>query len=308
MKIANIFENVMRTAKVTGLKVKKASPEIMVIAGIGCGIGAAVMACKATLKVEEIITDANDKMDMIKSTALDPAYSDRYSEEDAKKDKAILIGQTAVKLGKLYGPSIAVGAASIALICVGHNILRKRHIALVGAYCAVSDEFKNYRANVVKELGEAADKKFKYGLKLEEIEEKTINDKGEDVTEKKLVETFGNNWSPYAKFFDEYNPNWEKSADYNLLFLTNQQNYCNNKLKAQGYLFLNDVYDCLGIDRTREGQIVGWIYDPKKSNGDSFIDFGIYNGYRKANRDFVNGAERSILLDFNVDGPIIDMI
>ena len=308
MKIANIFENVMRTAKVTGLKVKKASPEIMVIAGIGCGIGAAVMACKATLKVEEIITDVNDKMDMIKSTALDPTYSDRYSEEDAKKDKAILIGQTAVKLGKLYGPSIAVGVASIALICVGHNILRKRHVALVGAYCAVSDEFKNYRANVVKELGEAADKKFKYGLKLEEIEEKTTNDKGENVTEKKLVETFGNNWSPYAKFFDEYNPNWEKSADYNLLFLINQQNYCNNKLKAQGYLFLNDVYDCLGIDRTREGQIVGWIYDPKKSNGDSFIDFGIYNGYRKANRDFVNGAERSILLDFNVDGPIIDMI
>ena len=183
MKIANIFENVMRTAKVTGLKVKKASPEIMVITGIGCGIGAAVMACKATLKVEEIITDANDKMDMIKSTALDPTYADRYSEEDAKKDKAILIGQTAVKLGKLYGPSIAVGAASIALICVGHNILRKRHIALVGAYCAVSDEFKNYRANVVKELGEAADKKFKYGLKLEEIEEKTTNDKGEEVTE-----------------------------------------------------------------------------------------------------------------------------
>lgn len=203
MKIANIFENVMRTAKVTGLKVKKASPEIMVIAGIGCGIGAAIMACKATLKVEEIITDANDKMDMIKSTALDPTYSDRYSEEDAKKDKAILIGQTAVKLGKLYGPSIAVGAASIALICVGHNILRKRHVALVGAYCAVSDEFKNYRANVVKELGEAADKKFKYGLKLEEIEEKTTNDKGENVTEKKLVETFGNNWSPYAKFFED---------------------------------------------------------------------------------------------------------
>lgn len=232
MKIANIFENVMRTAKVTGLKVKKASPEIMVIAGIGCGIGAAVMACKATLKVEKIITDANDKMDMIKSTALDPTYADRYSEKDAQKDKAILIGQTAVKLGKLYGPSIAVGAASIALICVGHNILRKRHIALVGAYCAVSDEFKNYRANVVKELGEAADKKFKYGLKLEEIEEKTTNDKGEEVTEKKLVETFDNNWSPYAKFFDEYNPNWEKSSDYNLLFLTNQQNYCNNKLKV----------------------------------------------------------------------------
>lgn len=160
----------------------------------------------------------------------------------------------------------------------------------------------------MKELGEAADKKFKYGLKLEEIEEKTTNDKGEEVTEKKLVETFDNNWSPYAKFFDEYNPNWEKSADYNLLFLTNQQNYCNNKLKAQGYLFLNDVYDCLGIDRTREGQIVGWIYDPKKPKCDGFIDFGIYNGYRKANRDFVNGAERSILLDFNVDGPIIDMI
>ena len=64
----------------------------------------------------------------------------------------------------------------------------------------------------------------------------------------------------------------------------------------------------LGIPRTQAGQIVGWIYDEKHPIGDNKVDFGIYNTYNEANRNFVNGYERTILLDFNVDGNILDMI
>ena len=92
------------------------------------------------------------------------------------------------------------------------------------------------------------------------------------------------------------------------MYLRHQQNYANELLRSRGYVFLNDVYDMLGIRRTKAGQIVGWVYDEKNPNIDNYIDFGIYNVHYEGARDFVNGFECSILLDFNVDGPIIDLI
>ena len=62
----------------------------------------------------------------------------------------------------------------------------------------------------------------------------------------------------------------------------------------------------LGIPATRAGQQVGWIYDKNDPNKDNFVDFGIYDTNRPSNRDFVNGYERTILLDFNVDGNILN--
>ena len=111
--------------------------------------------------------------------------------------------------------------------------------------------------------------------------------------------------SPYAKFFDELNPNWTKDPSANLFFLKAQEQFANDKFQAQGYLFLNDVYDSLGIPRTSFGQLVGWF---KGNGGDEYIDFGIFDGDNESKRAFVNGYERSVLLDFNVDGVIYDLI
>lgn len=112
-------------------------------------------------------------------------------------------------------------------------------------------------------------------------------------------------YSIYARFFDESSSVWSKDAEQNLTFLKLQQQNANAKLKVQGYLFLNDVYDMLGIARTKAGQVVGWVYDENNTRGDNYVDFGIY---KDGNRTFVNGYERSILLDFNVDGNILDRI
>ena len=57
-------------------------------------------------------------------------------------------------------------------------------------------------------------------------------------------------------------------------------------------------------------------YNPQKlfegikhdKNNEYKVDFGIYNIHRPENRAFVNGYERTILLDFNVDGDILDMM
>jgi hypothetical protein len=87
-----------------------------------------------------------------------------------------------------------------------------------------------------------------------------------------------------------------------------QQGQATDKLRAEGYLFLNDVYEMLGIPRTREGQIVGWVYKKDNPVGDNYVDFGIFRTNRENNTNFVNGYEPTIILDFNVDGPILDLI
>lgn len=111
--------------------------------------------------------------------------------------------------------------------------------------------------------------------------------------------------SPYARWFNETCIGWSNSSETNLTFLHMQQNYATEKLRARGYLFLNEVYDMLGMPRTKAGQVVGWIFDEKNPVGDNFVDFGLYHSH---NEDFINGYEKSVLLDFNVDGMILDRI
>lgn len=111
--------------------------------------------------------------------------------------------------------------------------------------------------------------------------------------------------SIYARFFNDANPNWTKSSEYNLTFLKLQERYANDCLKKQGYLFLNDVYEMIGLPRSKAGQVVGWLYHKDKPMGDNRVDFNLYADY---NQNFINGIENTPLLDFNVDGCIVDKI
>ena len=309
--------NLNRSFNRAGLKLKKYSPEILVAAGIVGTVAGAVMACKATTKVSEIVEDTKEQLDTIhKVTEAGEMKTNEgvisYTEEDAKKDTTIVYAQTAVKFVKLYGPAVAVGTLSIASILAGHNILRKRSIAIAAAYTAVETSFKEYRNRVIERFGAELDRELKYNIKSKEIEETVIDENGKEKTVKKTIEVVDSDqlskYSPYAKFFDETSLGWERDADYNLMFLRRQQDYANEKLKSRGHLFLNEVYDMLGIARTKAGNVVGWIYDEKNPIGDNYVDFGIYDLYDDKKRRFVNGYEKSILLDFNVDGDILDLI
>lgn len=111
--------------------------------------------------------------------------------------------------------------------------------------------------------------------------------------------------SSYAKWFNDTCVGWVKNPEYNLTFLKHIQMYMNDLLRTKGYVFLNDVYSALGIPKTAAGQLVGWVYDEKNPIGDNYIDFGLTD---ECNSDFVNGVTANALLDFNVDGIILDRI
>ncbi len=285
---------------------KKHSPEILIVAGIAGVVTSAVMACKATMKVNEVLAETKENINKVHDVMADQGISEKeYSKEDSARDLAIIYGKAGVKLAKLYGPAIALGGLSLTAIVCSNNILRKRNVALAAAYTAIDTSYKQYRSRVIEKFGENVDREMKYGIKAVQIEEKTVDENGKKKTVKKTVEVVNpHDYSDYARFFDVGNPNWEKDSEYNLMFLKRQQAYANDKLKANGYLFLNEVYDMLGIPKSKAGQVVGWIYDPENGSGDNYVDFGIYNVNREAARDFVNGYERTILLDFNVDGNI----
>lgn len=310
-----IFTKIANVTGRAGLLLKKHSPEIFMVAGIAGTVTSTILACKATLKVNDILEEKNENVGKIHE-CLESNIAE-YSEEDGKKDLTIVYTQTTVKLLKLYAPSIILGGISIASIISGHKILKKRNIALAAAYKVVDKGFKDYRKNVVDRFGKDIDRELRYNIKAKEVEKKVIDKDGKEKTVKEKVLEIGNpndNISEYARFFDEWNSDAHtKDPEYNLMFLRRQQDYANELLKHRGHLFLNEVYDMLGIPRTKAGQVVGWIYDENNPNGDNYVDFGIYNldGNDMQNERkmaFVNGQERNILLDFNVDGPIYDLI
>ena len=292
----------------TQYQVKKHSPEILMVAGIAGTIVGTVLACKATTKVSEIIEEKNKNVEDVHTCLED--NTKEYTEEDSKKDLTIIYAQTGVKLFKLYAPAIGVMALSFASIIAGHKVLKKRNIAIAAAYAAIDKGFKQYRKNVIEEFGEGVDQQMRFGLKSKEIKKKDKDGKTVKETEY-YIDPEGNpldNISEYARFFDAASENFAKDPEYNMMFLRRQQDYANEMLKARGHLFLNEVYDLLDIPRSKAGQVVGWIYDKNgNTKGDNYVDFGLYRN-DQGTRRFVNGLEYNILLDFNVDGVIYDLI
>lgn len=286
------------------LKASKYAPEILTGVGIAGVIGSTILIAKATTKLEPIIERHEKEVEVLRTDkALIGADNGRpmYDGKEIQKELVKTYAHTSLNLIKIYGPGVSLSVASLISILAAHGIMKRRTVVLLGAYKAVESAFGAYRQRVIEEFGDEKDRDFRLGFHTEKIEDK-------ETGKKKTVRSIDpNHISQYAKWFDEGNVNWEKDAEYNLLFLKNHQNWANDRLRVQGFLFLCDVYDMLGFDRTQESMLVGWVMDPK-NGGDLHVDFNIYTADSIAARAFVNGLERSIMLDFNVDGVILDLI
>lgn len=311
MKKLEIVTTVTRGFNKVGFALKKHSPEIMVVTGVFGAVAGAVLACKATTKLQSILDESKEQVDAVHEVLEDKNISEeKYSEEDSKKDLAIIYVQTGLKIAKLYAPAVGIGVLSIASILTGHNILRKRNLALAAAYTVVDTGFKEYRGRVVERFGKELDNELKNNIKAVTVEETVVNEDGTETKVERVVHEANPNFgSTYARFFDCGCTGWDDDPEYSLMFLRRQQDYANDMLKQKGHLFLNEVYDMFNIPRTHAGQIVGWVYDKNGetgARGDNYVDFGIYDLNDEDKRCFVNGKEKVILLDFNVDGVIIN--
>ena len=284
------------------LTISKNSPTILFAGGVVGVVATTVMASRATLHLEETLEETQKNLEIAKSLRNDPKHADEYSDKDYQHDLTVLYTRAVVDVVKLYGPAFLVGAASIAMLTKSHNILMKRNTSLIAAYATLDRAFTEYRKRVIDDQGPDKDLEYRYPSEKAIVEK--IDDKGK-AKNAEVVRVAGREVSGYARFFDQLCPDWQTQAEYNLYFLRCRQNYLNDMLRARGHVFLNEVYDSIGIARTKEGAVVGWVLN---SDGDNYIDFGLYDGTNPGARDFVNGREGAILLDFNVDGIIYDKI
>lgn len=295
-----IMKSVNGVASKTVMKLKKHSPEILVVAGIAGTVVSAVLACKATTKVAEILDETKGTLDTIHEGMETGAINGQeYTTEDGKKDTVVVYAQTGMKLAKLYAPAIILGTLSITSILASNNILRKRNVALGAAYAAIDKSFKEYRGRVIERFGEQVDTELKYGIKAKKFEEIEVNpETGKEKKVKKTVMVADPNLqSDYAVYFDSKSRNYETNPDYNRMFLKAQQAFANDKLQTRGHLFLNEVLDDLDLPRTPAGQIVGWT----KDGPDGYVNFRIV----EVERETEDGRhEPALLLDFNVEGNI----
>ena len=279
------------------LTAKKHAPTIAVYAGVAGMVASTVLACTETFEAHHTHSTAVcERIRMKKFVEANPGSDEANSY---KKDLTLSYAKEGLDLVKIYGPALSVGALSIASIAWGHNTLSKRHAAVVTAYSALHASYNEYRERVTEALGVDVEKS---------IREEMVKENSGDLDYSKPAsgQVDMNGLSPYARVFDEGNPNWDDDSSYNQFFIRSAQNYLNDLLHARGHVFLNEAYKQLGFPSTKTGQVVGWVLNNK--DGDGYIDFGIFDTENPGNIDFLSGFEKSTWLDFNVDGLVMDHI
>lgn len=309
MNKTEIFNTLSRTAHKVVFKAKKHAPALMIVGGVVTLIGSAVGACVATRKLDGVLEETKKDIGAIheQAEAAEEQPNVNYPAKQMKKDLTKVYFHCAGQVAKLYAVPVAFGALGTTSILSGANLFHKRNVALAAAYTSANELLDRYSKGVIERFGEDMDKELRYGVKAKNVIETVVKEDGIEETRAEVVEEFNVLESDTDKFFDEFNPNFDKhSASENLKFLALQQSIANEKLRRKGYLFLNDVYTMIGLQPTAAGQAIGWIYDEKNPVGDNIVDFGLGNPNDESVRRFVNGHEKAVLLHFNHDGNILN--
>lgn len=319
--LSNVGTVVKRTACSTKARVGAKSPEILMVIGGITFVATVVVACKQTLKCEEILDAHQRKMDDIEDClelASEEGSGVTYDDQQAKKDKAVAFAQTGVEFVKIYAPAIGLGIVSIACFGGSFHIMKKRNLALGVAYTALDTAFKEYRGRVKDELGEDADRHFRFGY--EKIKKGLIAGKdadGNDIAvEGEDLDTVpwneeGDHLLDEARFVfaPETSIYYVPDELHNQMTIQCARNNAQIEFDMKGFLFLNDVLRMLGLKEVAYGQLVGW----KKGLGDPYIDFRAKPVYRLAPRDPKRnplGVEYECIweFDFNTCGTMWDKI
>lgn len=312
-----------RILKRSGARIARRSPEILLVVGAVTFIGTVVVACRQTLKSEEVLDKHERDMaqidNCIEMAKEDPEFV--YTEKDAKRNRFLTYCNTGLGFARVYAPAVFLGAVSITCFGCSYNIMRKRNLALTVAYGAIDTAFKKYRSRVREELGEETDEYFRYGYK--KLDKAIVVGKDRDGNDievvKENIDTVpfeedvkeGDGCLNNATFIfaPETSKYYFPDEIHNDAGINAALQRARNDFDAYGFLFLNDVLMMLGIDKVPYGQLVGW----KKGIGDQYIDFRTKKIYRKAsdnpNKNPLGLKYECIYqFDFNTCGIIWDKI
>lgn len=323
--LGNVGKKLKGAGYKVGMKVSKRSPEILMVAGAITFVGTVIVACRQTLKCEDILDTHERRIDEIKNCQeLAAEGKSEYTEAEAKKDKAITFAQTGFEFAKVYAPAVLLGAVSITCFGCSFNIMRKRNLALTAAYTALDGAFKKYRERVCEQLGEESDKYFRYGYK--KVKKAVVGKVNPDTGEMEAVKVNDIDTVPWDEE-DKNEPSDKTLSDavfvfapetskyfsvdelHNDMTISSVRNVAQINFDTKGYMFLNEILRELGLKEVPYGQLVGWV----KGKGDPYIKFKVNKVYRKASEDRNRnplGLEYECIyeLEFNTCGIMWDRI
>lgn len=263
------------------------SPTLLIVGGVVAMAGAAVFACKKTLEVEQVLEPHQTELETFKN---DPSPGD---------EKSIVQLQMARDVAFHYAAPVGIFLLGAGMVFKGHSILQKRNAALAMAFTTLKKSFDNYRARVVSEQGHEADQRFLNGSK-----ETIVNNHGysQRVLSRDWDESLKD---PYNRVFcQETSSKWQNDLGANKHFIACQQRFAQQILNRQGYLYLSEVYDSLGIARSDVSQVCGWKITtlPDGTRNVPVVDFGLDLPIPD---DWKYNQERAVFLNFNCQGPIV---
>ena len=310
------FSKIAETVAVTASKVKfKAvdkAPELYFLGGTACLIMLIPLTYKKSLKFQEVLSkhnqDLKDQEDAANiADTID--VKDEYPTEMRKADRRSIYINTAVDTVKTWAP--VVGVAGLSVLCYGKSfgILQGRYFAAASMAASLTQENRLLKKKIREEIGDEAYEKLTRP-KTETVVDPETGETEEVPVDASDLEEF--RW-PYQRIFDEANPNWTKNAEANKFFLNGKERWANKLLHDRGFLYLNEVYEMLEFPEQEwsdAGQIYGWRYykDPKEAafhKADNKVSFGLLPT-TTGNVSFLNGANPSIILTFNIDPePIV---
>lgn len=322
MIFGNLLDNIGKRAEVAKFEIKAHSPEILIGVGIAGMVASTVLACRATLKADDILEQRKENIKKCETLVQDETVPE-YTEEDLKNDKRTINIQTGLKVVGLYLPAVTVGILGASCFVKSNGIHREREASMAAAYASLDQLFKRYREKAIEQYGEDADKKLRYDIRTEKIK----NEEGK----KEEVKIAGDlTDDDYSEFFDESSPYWEKNRHYNQTFLLNEQARWNKVIKDRasinfhgiGYVTLVEVYRDLGISlspaKMKRWNDIGWVldlndpyYDPRSQ----FISFGICDEILRPKRpgtpncvDVMPGFDPVFIISPNVQGNIYTLM
>lgn len=328
-----------------GPKFAEAAPKLSLGFGIVLVLGGLYFTWRAGRKHDELVDDIQCSMDEVRELRPEPIEAKDENDEtveaevsqegltmpEYQKKLAVTCLKNGLKVAKVWGP--AMGCVGVGLYFVGKSFFmmnqrlddtNEKLSNLAAAYTLLSNGYSAYRKKIRDEYGEAVDNEFAYGIKETYVEEPEFDkngnvkvDKNGEVKTKKKKEYYRDaidpsELSPYAVFFDStcpayrMNDNGRSDDIYNEFFIDETEKLMNIRLHANRIVFLNELYSSLQTirsvangkfrdARTSAGQINGWT-----DNGEGVVITKI--PYRD------NNGNLCYVLDFNVQGPVIDYL
>lgn len=314
MNFTTIIKSGAKIASRVGLQLSKHAPEILTGLGVAGFIGTVALAIDETPAAIDILAETKKNLEAIDTleNSDEPDVAEKrkqyeYTHEKATAERREWQFNTVRKLLKNYWKALVLGTLSIAAILGAYNIMHSRTLAIAAIAEATQKAFTEYQQRVEERFGADVEKEIRYGLKKKTINAvETLDDGTEEKTkiEKAEVRTGEPVWDCYTRIFDESNPNYKRGPGYNKNFLIGVQKQANDKFHMQGHLFLNELLDMLSFPRTPEGAVCGWV----EGNGDNYVDLGIFDSCYRPKADFINGYEQSVIMHFNCDGVIYNLI